>query len=54
MTESRKLLLETLVGHFALLASTYPRKANSQTARRAKRYVQTTLRACQSPTRRAA
>jgi hypothetical protein len=53
MTESRKLLLETLVGHFALLASAHPRKANTQTAKRAMKYVQTTLRATQ-PRRRAA
>jgi hypothetical protein len=53
MTESRKQLLETLVGHFALLASTHPQKANSATAKRAKRYVQATLRATQ-PRRRAA
>jgi hypothetical protein len=53
MTESRKLLLETLAGHLALLASAHPRKANSQTARRARRYVQMSLRG-QAPRRRAA
>ena len=44
MTASRKMLLETLVGHMELLESAYPRKASSPLARRARRYVKMNLR----------
>lgn len=44
MTHSKKLLLETLAGHFALLEEAYPRKAATRTAKRAKRAVLATLR----------
>jgi hypothetical protein len=44
MTASRKMLLETLVGHMELLESTYPRKASSPLARKARRYVKMSLR----------
>ena len=44
MTASRKMLLETLVGHMELLESTYPRKACSPLARKARRYVKMSLR----------
>ncbi|MBC8106065.1 MAG: hypothetical protein H7Z14_05710 [Anaerolineae bacterium] len=54
MTTAQRMLLETLSGHFALLQSTYPRKANSATAKRARRYVQAKLRSTQSRTRLAA
>jgi len=49
MTAAQRMLLETLSGHIALLQSTYPRKANSATAKRARKYVQMKLRA--TPTR---
>lgn len=44
MSTSRKMLLETLVGHMELLESTYPRKASSPLARKARRYVKMSLR----------
>jgi len=44
MTASRKMLLETLVGHMELLESAYPRKASSPLARKARRYVKMSLR----------
>ena len=44
MSDGRRMLLETLAGHFALLKTAHPRKAASVTARRAQRYVQNTLR----------
>ncbi len=53
MTDSRRMLLETLAGHFALLKSAHPRKAASATAKRAQRYVQKNLRE-NAPRRRAA
>ena len=54
MTTAQRLLLETLTGHFQLLQSTYPRKANSATAKRARKFVQAKLRAVQPRTRLAA
>lgn len=36
---SRHLLLESLLGHLALLAEKHPKKAASPVARRAKRYI---------------
>ena len=44
MTDSRRLLLESLAGHLELLKSSHPRKAASQTDRRAQRYVTQSLR----------
>ncbi len=44
MTDSRRLLLETLAGHLELLKSSHPRKAATATARRAQRYVAQSLR----------
>ena len=44
MSNSKKLLLETLAGHFAWLAEAHPRKAAAPTAKRAKRMVLTTLK----------
>ena len=54
MTLARKLLMETLIGHFAWLESTYPRKASSPLARKARRYAKTTLRKCESQGKRLA
>lgn len=53
MTESRRMLLETLSGHFALLKSTHPKKANSETARKAHRYIAKSLRETSSRKRAA-
>jgi hypothetical protein len=40
---SRNLLLQSVLGHLALLAEKHPKKAASPVARRAKRYVNRTL-----------
>jgi hypothetical protein len=45
MTDGRRMLLETLVGHFELLKTNHPRKAASATAKRAQRLIQSYLRA---------
>jgi hypothetical protein len=44
MTDGRRMLLETLAGHFALLKSTHPRKAATATAKKAQRYIVKSLR----------
>lgn len=49
---SRNLLLQSLLGHLALLAEKHPKKAASPVARRAKEYVRTCLK--QADRRRAA
>lgn len=36
----RMLLLQTVLGHLALLEQKYPKKAASPVARRAKRYIE--------------
>jgi hypothetical protein len=54
MTDGRRLLLETLAGHFSLLKAANPKKANSVTAKRAQRYVSKTLRECSGSRKRAA
>jgi hypothetical protein len=54
MTLARKLLMETLLGHFAWLSATHPAKAASPLARKARRYAKTTLRKCESQERRLA
>ena len=51
MTNARKLLMETLAGHIALLETQHPRKAATRTVRRAKRVVGQTLRICGSQRR---
>ena len=51
MSDGRRMLLETLAGHFALLKTTHPRKANTAAAKKAQRYVARTLR---EPSRRRA
>lgn len=40
---SRNLLLQSLLGHLALLAEKYPKKAASPVARRVKRYAKINL-----------
>ena len=35
----RKLLLQTLIGHLALLEEKHPKKANSAVAKRTKKYI---------------
>ena len=54
MNASRKMLYETLVGHFALLESTHPRKAASNVAKRARRHVKLSLRRIEPSSRRMA
>jgi len=44
MTPARKLLLETLTGHFALLKNSHPLKASMPLARRARQAVRCQLR----------
>ena len=51
---SRNLLLQSLLGHMALLQEKYPKKAASPVAKRAKRYVKLTLHPQQQPRARAA
>ena len=53
---SRNLLLQSLLGHLALLEEKHPKKAASPVAKRAKRYVKLTLNPAtqQNTTRRAA
>ena len=53
---SRNLLLQSLLGHLALLAEKHPKKAASPVAKAAKRYAKMTLHPTQPSriTRRAA
>ena len=53
---SRHLLLQSLLGHLALLAEKHPKKAASPVARKAKQYARATLTQQQQsrPLRRAA
>ena len=44
LTGSRRLLMETLAGHMALLQASYPRKAKSAVAKKAKQCVMMSLR----------
>ena len=44
LTDGRRMLLETLAGHLELLKSSHPRKAASETARKAQRFVAQSLR----------
>ena len=53
MTDARKMLLETLAGHIALLQINYPRKAATAVAKKAEQYVKLALR-CPPPKRMAA
>jgi hypothetical protein len=52
MANGRRMLLETLSAHFALLKANCPRQARTPAARRAQQYVTRTLR--DSQRRRAA
>ena len=55
MTTERKMLYQTLAGHFALLETAHPRKAATAVARKAQRHVKLTLRReGQTPRRQAA
>ena len=53
---SRHLLLQSLLGHLALLAEKHPKKAASPVARKAEQYARATLTQQQQsrPLRRAA
>jgi hypothetical protein len=53
MTFGRRMLLETLAGHYQLLKENHPRKAASATAKKAQRYIAQTLRSA-TPRKRAA
>ena len=53
MSDGRRMLLETLSGHLALLKAAHPRKAATPTAKRAQRAVQMCLRQSE-PRKRAA
>lgn len=44
MTHGRKMLLETLAGHIALLESVNPKKAGSPLARKTRRYIKACLK----------
>jgi hypothetical protein len=50
----RNLLLQSVLGHLALLAEKHPRKAASPVARRAKLLVEASLRQRRTPTARQA
>jgi hypothetical protein len=52
MDHGRKMLLQTLVGHLALLESAHPRKAKTAVARRTRRYVKLSLRKEEAVVRR--
>jgi hypothetical protein len=54
VTPGQRLLLETLAGHFAWLASAHPQKAKSATVRKARQSVIATLRTCDARVRLAA
>ena len=45
---ARRMLLETLAGHFAWLEEAHPRKAATAKVQRTRRYVEGKLRACES------
>jgi hypothetical protein len=47
----RHLLMQTILGHLALLAEQHPRKAASPVARRAKVWAQASLRPRKQPVR---
>ena len=53
MSDGRRMLLETLAGHLALLKEAHPRKAATQTAKRVERAVVLSLRDPQSRKRAA-
>ncbi len=47
---SRTLLLQSILGHIALLQEKYPKKAASPVAKRAKRFVTLSLHGGAAPT----
>ena len=51
---SRNLLLQSILGHMALLEEKYPKKAASPVAKRAKRYVKLSLHGATEPASAAA
>ena len=53
MTDGRRMLLESLSGHLALLKASHPRKAATLTAKRAQRAITLSLRS-NPPRKRAA
>jgi hypothetical protein len=55
MTDGRRMLLESLSGHLALLKAAHPRKAATETAKKARRAIALCLRSEQpQPRKRAA
>ena len=54
MTDGRRMLLESLSGHLALLKAAHPRKAATETAKRARRAIALSLREQPQPRKRAA
>jgi hypothetical protein len=52
MTPQRKMLLESLSGHLALLGQARPKKAASSIARKTRRYVRSQLSGFQIATKR--
>ena len=48
---SRSLLLQSILGHMALLEERYPKKAASPVAKRAKRYVKLSLHGARAAAR---
>ena len=50
----RHLLMQTVLGHLALLAEKHPKKAASPVARRAKLLAEASLRQRRQPARQAA
>ena len=46
---SRNLLLQSILGHMALLEEKYPKKAATLVAKRAKKYVTLSLHAAATP-----
>jgi hypothetical protein len=54
MSRGRKMLLETLAGHIALLESVDPRKASSPITQKTRRYINACLKRADGPRRQAA
>jgi hypothetical protein len=52
MTPARRMLLESLVRHFALLRELHRKKTAAPIACPAQRYVRATLNGCTTPPRR--
>jgi hypothetical protein len=54
MSHGRKMLLETLAGHIALLESVNPRKASSSLTKKTRRYIKACLKSHDGTRRQAA